>query len=82
MGCVVGKEGGVQVPGEGVPLIKNVTRDMARDGVDYFGRRTMHEANKRAPLRQIDKTRLCIAEAIAYFNSEANHTKVICRRRR
>ena len=30
-----------QVPGEGVPLIKGVVHDMLRDGVNYFGRRTM-----------------------------------------
>ena len=32
---------GVQVPGEDVPLIKGVVYDMLRDGVNYFGRRTM-----------------------------------------
>ena len=32
---------GVQVPGEGVPLIKGVVYDMLRDGVNCFGRRTM-----------------------------------------
>ena len=31
----------VQVPSEGVPLIKGVMYDMLRDGVNYFGRRTM-----------------------------------------
>ena len=41
---VFGKEG-VHVPGEGVLLIKGVTCDMARNGVNYFGRRTMRKAS-------------------------------------
>ena len=44
VGRVVGKEG-AQVPGEGVPLIKGVTNDMARDGVNFFGGRTRHKAS-------------------------------------
>ena len=39
MGGVVEREG-VQVPSEGVPVIKGVVYDMARDGVNHFGRRT------------------------------------------
>ena len=31
---------GVQMPGEGVPLIKRVVHDMLRDGVNYFGPHT------------------------------------------
>ena len=31
----------MQVPGEGVPLIKDVVHYMLRDGVNYFGRGTM-----------------------------------------
>ena len=37
---VVGKEG-VQVPGEGVLLIKVAVNDKAGHGVNHFGRRTM-----------------------------------------
>ena len=44
VGCVVGKEG-VQVPGEGVLDIKGVVHDVARDDVNYFGRRTMHKSS-------------------------------------
>ena len=44
VGRVVGKEG-VQVPGEGVLLIKNVTYDMARDGVNTLGQYTMRKAS-------------------------------------
>ena len=40
VGRVVRREG-VEMPGEGVLVIKGVVRDMARDGVNYFGRRTM-----------------------------------------
>ena len=38
VGCVVRREG-VQVPSEGVLLIKGAVYHMARDGVNYFGRR-------------------------------------------
>ena len=41
---VVGREG-VQVPGEGVLVIKGVVYDMARDGVNYFGQCTIHKAS-------------------------------------
>ena len=41
---VVGREG-VQVPGEGVLVIKGVVRDMARDGVNFFGQCTIHKAS-------------------------------------
>ena len=34
-----------KVPSEGVLLIKGVVHDMARDGVNYFGRRTRHKAS-------------------------------------
>ena len=47
VGRVVVK-GGVQVPSEGVLVIKGVVYDMARDGVNYFGRRTMHKASSCA----------------------------------
>ena len=40
MGRVVVREG-VQAPGAGVLLIKDAVYDMARDGVNYSGRRTM-----------------------------------------
>ena len=40
----MGKEG-VQVPGEGVLLIKGVVYDLARDGVNTFGHCTMHKAS-------------------------------------
>ena len=40
VGRVVKREG-VQVPSEDVQVIKGVVYDMARDGVNYFGQRTM-----------------------------------------
>ena len=40
----MGKEG-VQVPSEGVLLIKSVVYDMARDGVNTFGHCTMRKAS-------------------------------------
>ena len=40
VGRVIRREG-VQVPGESVLLIKGIVYDMARDGVNYFGRRTL-----------------------------------------
>ena len=48
---VFGKEG-VHVPGEGVLLIKGVKYVMARNGVNYFGRRTMRKASSWAWAKQ------------------------------
>ena len=47
VGRVAAKEG-VHVPGEGVPLIKDVVYDMARGDVNTFGQDTMFQASRCA----------------------------------
>ena len=44
VGRITAREG-VHVPSEGVPLIKDVTYDMARGDVNTFGQDTMFQAS-------------------------------------